>query len=253
MLEAEVARTISPHSKNTGSSLAAYSSLIAENPGSYYEILGLDRFASIREVEKAFLKKIRHLLTLYQQADGGLPLPCKQEIVSLFIARDVLRDPPSREDYDFQLLSLKRKSSKQTTPGWKWSKQVDSDRMQIGEALVLAELLSPSALQITLELHDTTDHEPFRTFLVENDVVSRTNLESAILGRLLVKKGRLRKASLKRIFKAMRQFGVDFIDSLLVTIDISVKELVALANANELKCVEEAVAKRLEQSRSTAN
>ena len=58
MLEAEAVRIMTAHTGNTGSSLTTFAPPIAEHPANYYEILGLDRFASDNEVEKAFLKKV---------------------------------------------------------------------------------------------------------------------------------------------------------------------------------------------------
>jgi hypothetical protein len=250
MLEAEAVRTISAHTGNAGSSVTASAIACAEHPANYYEILGLDRFASVREVEKAFLKRIRSLLS--SQDDGEPSTGFKEEIVSLFVARDVLRDPRSREEHDFQLLSLRRKSSPRTTPAWKWLEEIDAGRMQVAEALMFAELASTSTLQVELELHESASLEQFKTCLIEDGIVSALELDSAILARILLKRNRLRKASLKRIFKAMRNFGVDFIDSLLVTIDISLDELIALAYANGLSHLQATLALRLEKNQAVA-
>ncbi|PWT97710.1 MAG: hypothetical protein C5B53_07680 [Candidatus Melainabacteria bacterium] len=250
MLEAEAVRTISAHTGNAGSSVTRSTPVVDEHPANYYEILGLDRFASTNEVEKAFLKRVRFLLS---SQDGDQPSSqFKEDIVSLFVARDVLKDPLSREEHDFQLLSLRRKSSPSATPSWKWLEEIDAGRMQVAEALMLAELASTSTLQMELELHETASLEQFKTCLVEDRVVSELQLDAAILARLLLKRGRLRKASLKRIFRAVKNFGVDFIDSLLVTIDISLDELIALAHSNELKCLQESLAERLEKKQAVA-
>lgn len=245
MLEADAATTISHRSTESNASFNVFASFVPAHPGNYYEMLGLGRFASEHEVEKAFLKKIRNLLAPFDEGGRELPGRCKQELVSLCIARDVLKDPMSREDHDFRLLSLRRRSQKQSAPSWKWIGEIDRERMHLVEALILAELATASQLQTALELHDATAEGSFREFLVEHGFASEKSLDAAIIGRLLLKQGRLRKASLKRIFKAMATFGVDFIDSLLVTIDISIDELFALAGANNLQFMKEALASRL--------
>jgi hypothetical protein len=224
-------------------------SLAGKRPATYYEILGLDRLASPNEIERAFLKKVRNLLSPYGDRREELPFRCRQELVSLYVARDVLRDQVSREDHDFRFLSLRRKSANHPRPRAKSQDEFNTGRARIVEALLFAELASAASVQLALELHDPSTFEPFAKFLIENDIVAERDLEAALLGKVLLKEGRLRKAALKRIFKAMKSFGVDFVDSLFVTIEITGEELLQLARPLGLKLTEETIVAKIERSR----
>lgn len=246
MISAETITNVFGYRENEAGVGVHADALITQRSINYYEDLLVDRFASSSEVEKAFLKRVRSLLRTSGGHGGGLSVSEKSDLMSLCVARDVLINPPSREEHDFHFLSLRRKTARQTRLMCQSLEEIGTGRVEIVESLQLTELVSPQEIQIALELHNPLALEPFGKYLVDSGTVDSENLEAALLGRLLFKDGRLRKTSLQRIFKAMRSFGVDFVDSILVTIDISAEELLGLAKMLKLEILPNTISKKIE-------
>jgi hypothetical protein len=208
-------------------------------PVSYYEILGIDRLASNKSVERAFLRKAKALLE-HSLRTG---LPASKDLVTLFVARDVILDCLSREDHDYRLLSLKRSAENQTDRS---EDDRHAKKMEIAEAIAMAGLLEVEEVDLALEMHQPNKNQLFSEFLVENKMLDLDQIESALLGRTLIKDGRLKGNGLKRSFRAAKTFGVDFVDSLLVSVDITPEEILELSRALALN----SLAKRIESKLS---
>jgi hypothetical protein len=193
-------------------------------PVSYYEILGIGRLASNKSVESAFLRKAKALLE-HSRKTG---LRTSNDLVTLFVARDVILDCLSREDHDYRVLSLKRSAENQTDRS---EDDRHAKKMEIAEAITMAGLLEVDEVDLALEMHQPNKNQLFSEFLVENKMLDLDQIESALLGRSLIKDGRLKGNGLKRSFRAAKTFAVDFVDSLLVSVDITPEEILELSRA----------------------
>lgn len=213
-------------------------------PSNYYEILGVDRLASSRDVERAFLQKCRQHLAKYKEHGAVLPIKARAELVTLYVARDILLNALVREDHDFEMLSLKRQHSKPrgTVALQDYTDVTDGE---VAEALSMTGVLSPAALQTALSAFDSDLPISFPRFLIQANLISQEEFEAALLGRLMVKRRKLRRKSLKRVFRAMKMFGVDFVQSILVTVDTTGEELLAMAKSAKLAVMAEKITNRL--------
>jgi hypothetical protein len=218
----------------------------AEQPESYYQILGLQRLATNETIEVAFLRKVRILLRGSSNSDMGLSRKAKQELASLYTARDILLDSRCRDDHDFRLLSLRFGQQKTARNHIEAKYPVNDNSAEIVEALTFAELVEPAEIKLALEMHRSSNQtRPFSEFLYQNQMIGLEELESALLGRELVKRGAIAQEALKWVFKARYYFNVDFIDSLLATIDdITLENLIELARQLNLKIIAARVASK---------
>jgi hypothetical protein len=175
-------------------------------------------------VESAFLRKAKALLE-HSRKTG---LRTSNDLVTLFVARDVILDCLSREDHDYRVLSLKRSAENQTDRS---EDDRHAKKMEIAEAITMAGLLEVDEVDLALEMHQPNKNQLFSEFLVENKMLDLDQIESALLGRSLIKDGRLKGNGLKRSFRAAKTFAVDFVDSLLVSVDITPEEILELSRA----------------------
>ena len=215
-------------------------------PGTYYEILGIDRFTDGARIETIFLKKVRNLLR-----HGPLSRHDRQTLITLSVARDILKDENSRDDHDFRLLERARQATAVSRRASERAEQEKKNKEIVIESVQLTDIIEESELQLAREMHDPKSLHSFAEFLIENEMVKRVELESAIMSRALLKQGRLQSAPLKQAFKAMRNLGVDFVDSLLVSIDTNLDEILALAKELQLPALQKQVKIRMDVNSTT--
>jgi hypothetical protein len=227
----------------------ANSVVLTEPPESYYEILGLQRLATNQDIEAAFLKKVRKLLRSAPNCEIGLSRTLKRQLATLYVTRDILLDSRCRDDHDFRLLSLrlgKQRTSRNHIKRQGLSKNTNAE---IVEALIFAESLEPTKVTIVLEKYKASDKtKPFAEFLVQNQMIGPEELESALLGRELVNRGLAGRGALKWAFNARHFFGVDFVDSLLGTIDITLDDLMKLSKQLDLKIIAAKIASKSQKN-----
>ena len=215
-------------------------------PGTYYEIFGIDRFTTGARIESVFLRKVRHLLR-----SDSLSRHDRQTLITLSVARDVLKDENSRDDHDFRLLERARQATAVSRRASERAEQEKKNKEIVIEAVQLTDIIEESELQLAREMHDPKSLHSFAEFLIENEMVKRVELEAAIMSRALLKQGRLQSAPLKQAFKAMRTLGVDFVDSLLVSIDTNLDEILALAKELQLTALQKQVKMRRDVHNTT--
>ena len=222
-----------------------HSAMQKDLPESYYEILGLQRLATNQDIEAAFLKRVRLLLRTASSSGFGLSRKLRRELTALYVTRDILLDSRCRDDHDFRLLSLRL--GKQRTSRSYIQKQASSKNTsaEVVEALIFAESLEPTKIKSVMEKYKASDKsKPFSEFLVHNQMIGPEELESALLGRELVNRGLVERSALKWAFNARHFFGVDFVDSLMGTIDITLNDLMDLSRELDLKIIAAKIASK---------
>jgi hypothetical protein len=224
------------------------SALPAKQPESHYEVLGLERLATNQEIETAFLRKVRNLLKTASTNGTVLSKAVKRELVNLTISRDILLDSRCRDDHDLRLLSLKLGKQRTTRNQIEVQRPVKDNSADVLDALTMVDLMEITDAKHILEIYSADDQtQPFDEFLYRSQVIGREELESALLAREIVKNGLITREAIKTLFKTKHFFGVDFIDSILVTTDMKAEGLTELARQLNLKMIAAKAASRIQK------
>lgn len=187
---------------------------------SFYGMLGIDPASSFAEVDQSFYRTVRSMLqrqfVLKSEAIDARDF--RPLLKKLCVARDVLRDPATRADYDLRLLGVREPlvGQKMIIPEEAVCyAEGGSVRISLGELLSVSSFFEGTALTRVWTISQTMPEENFYEFLASAGVLTETEVKALLQARDLFCAGIISLLQVRTALYMVRNNNADFAEVLL--------------------------------------
>lgn len=180
----------------------------------FYGLLGIDPACSFAEVDQSFYRTVRVMLQRqFLKSEAIDARDFRPLLKRLCVARDVLRDPATRADYDLRLLGVREPlvGQKMIIPEEAVC-YTDNGcvRISLGELLSVSSFFDGAALARVWAISQTVSEESFYEFLASSGMLAETEVQSLLRARDLFCAGMISLLQVRVALYMVRNNNADF-------------------------------------------